>query len=160
MMTATLCPSTDQIRSLSLGQLPEAQSDQIFDHIRDCEICRSQLETVEDTQDSLIASIRAPDEQFDFSNEPDCQVAVVRALGALALASKSSAAQEMGQMPEVNRRIRAAELARPWGNGGVSSWHVTQNSVGKWRSKCSQATVWPILECGNASSKRCGPLVG
>ena len=60
-MTATICPSSQELQALSLGQVSIDKSDELIAHIRSCETCRSELETVDDREDSLIATLRDPD---------------------------------------------------------------------------------------------------
>ncbi len=81
MMTVTQCPSVDRLRAFSLGQLSEEESNDLFDHLRSCDACQSELETVGDEEDSLISSLRTHDADADLDHEPDCKVAIAKALG-------------------------------------------------------------------------------
>lgn len=117
MMTATICPTGQQLRAFALGHLPEEQSDELFEHLRTCEGCRSELDTVEDTEDSLIASLRQADDSVEFSAEPDCQVALAKALGALALTSEDN----VTNLETLPRSIGEYEVIRLLGQGGMGN---------------------------------------
>lgn len=100
MMIATKCPSADELHALSTGQLADERDDELLEHIRGCEACRSTLETVVDAEDSLIASLRSPDALAVFDAEPQCKVAVLNALGALTQSSQLSAGGDAGYVPK------------------------------------------------------------
>ncbi|MBC8352513.1 MAG: protein kinase [Planctomycetes bacterium] len=125
MMTATICPSEDRLRAFTLGQLPNEQSDELFEHLRTCEGCRAGLDTIEDSEDSLIASLRKPDELAEFSAEPDCQVAMAKALGALALASETGASSEVDELP---KSIGEYEIIRMLGQGGMGNVFLARHT--------------------------------
>src|SRR6056297_2387302 len=125
MMTATSCPSAEQLREFSLGRLPEPQSDELFEHLRNCETCKSELETVSDEEDSLIASLRSSDPFAGVANEPNCQIAVAKALGALAAVAESPSMAEFSSLPE---KIGEYELVRPLGHGGMGRVYLARHT--------------------------------
>lgn len=130
MMTATACPSAEKIRALSLGQLADEPSDALFEHIRTCATCKSELETVEDNEDSLIASLRSPaaDEQYSlqqqYDAEPDCKVAMAKALGALALAEQV----DTTDLSDIPSRIGEYEVVEPLGRGGMGTVFLAKHT--------------------------------
>ena len=126
MMTATACPSTGQLRAYTLGELPEEQSNELFLHVQDCDHCRTELETVDDAdaEDSLIASLRATDPLSDFDHEPDCKLAVAKALGALA-SGQTATTSEWIPLPQT---IGEYEIIRPLGRGGMGSVYLAQHT--------------------------------
>ncbi|MCA9131601.1 MAG: protein kinase [Planctomycetales bacterium] len=126
MMTATACPSAEQLKSLSLGELPEQQSDALISHLQHCERCRGELETVEDSQDSLIAALRGPDDSAAFDAEPECQRAMAQALGALAEADQRPATSDWG--PHMPQTIGEYEVVRPLGRGGMGSVYLARHT--------------------------------
>lgn len=125
MKTATVCPTNQQLKALTLGQLSSEDSDALFQHIAECDQCRSELETVEDVGDSLIANLRGPSEYADFSAEPDCRVAVVKALGALAISERAARATESDRLPKT---IGEYEIVRKIGRGGMSSVFLAKHT--------------------------------
>ena len=125
MMTALECPTSEDLKALTLGHLSSEDSDALFHHISECELCRSELETVEDTGDSLISSLRSPDLDAEFSDEPDCQVAVAKALGALVLAGQAELASDLTRLPS---SIGEYEIVRPIGRGGMGSVYLARHT--------------------------------
>lgn len=124
MMTATACPSAERLRALSLGQLPDESSEELFEHVRTCPQCTSELETVGDQEDSLIASLRQPESSDEYQREPDCQVALAKALGALALAREPSTPTR-DFLPE---RIGEYEIVRDLGRGGMGAVFLARHT--------------------------------
>jgi serine/threonine protein kinase len=125
MNTAIECPTNQQLRALSLGVLSNDDSDALFQHIAHCDQCRSELETVEDVEDSLIASLREPLEQANFSVEPDCRLALVKALGALAIAENEPLTADLDRLPKT---IGEYEIVRPIGSGGMGNVFLARHT--------------------------------
>jgi len=125
MKTAIECPTNQQLKALTLGQLSSEDSDVLFRHIADCDQCRTELETVEDVGDSLIDSLRDPDENANFGVEPDCRLAVVKALGALALSESRAGTAEFERLPKT---IGEYEIVRPIGSGGMGNVFLARHT--------------------------------
>ena len=124
-MTAVTCPDSEKLKALSLGQLSTEESDDLIAHVASCEACRSDLDTVNDIEDSLIASLRDGDELANFDGEPDCQLAMAKALGALADAGSSDVSAELTTLP---RQIGEYEVVRPLGRGGMGSVYLARHT--------------------------------
>ncbi len=124
MMTTTTCPSGEQLRAYSLGQLSAADSDDLFEHLRHCTSCQAEIETIGDAEDSLIASLRQGDSDSAWDREPNCQQAVAKALGALALAS-SDQATDADFLPS---SFGEYDIVRPLGRGGMGSVYLAQHT--------------------------------
>lgn len=123
-MTITTCPSADQLRAYSLGQLSAADSDDLFEHLRDCASCQGEIETVGDAEDSLITSLRQGDGESAWDREPNCQQAVAKALGALSLAGGDPAADN----DFLPASFGEYDIVRPLGRGGMGSVYLAQHT--------------------------------
>jgi serine/threonine protein kinase len=125
MKIAIECPTHQQLKELTLGQLSNEDSDALFQHISDCDRCRSELETVEDARDSLIVSLRDPLEYANFRAEPECQLAVVKALGALA---NSEYGQDRTEFDRLPKTIGEYDVLRPIGSGGMGKVFLARHT--------------------------------
>ncbi len=123
-MTTIECPSRAEIQALTLGRLPSEDSHALFEHLEHCAECRSELEALDDSQDSLICSLRAPREDGDFLDEPTCRQAVFNALGALSLAEN----YPLNPPQELAKRIGDYEILRPIGHGGMGSVYLARHT--------------------------------
>ncbi len=113
-----ICPSQEKLKSLSLGQLSEEQSDELLTHLRTCQNCQLELSTIDAVEDTFVNQLRTifvpePDE---FALERGCQIASARALAALA--SVETAAADVGRA-NVPERIGEYEIVHPLGHGGM-----------------------------------------
>ncbi len=112
----TECPSKDDLRSLSLGVLSSGDSDILLQHLDDCRSCQTELETIHDTKDSLIAGLRENVRGEAVDSEPHRDLALAKALGALALVHES---QDIEDTDSFIRSIGEYEIVRPLGSGGM-----------------------------------------
>ncbi|WP_372898900.1 protein kinase [Stieleria sp.] len=128
MMTVTECPTAERLRAYSLGRLPEADNDELFEHLRSCTTCQAELETVDDAEDSLISELRARDPLASLADEPDCKLAMVKALGALAAADELSATG----LQDIPQTIGEYEIVRLLGRGGMGKVFLARhNKLGR-----------------------------
>ncbi len=127
MMTATECPTAERLIAYSHGRLPEGENDELFEHLKQCPSCQGELETVDDAEDSLISELRVGDDHAEILAEPDCQRAMIKALGALATAAEGPAegpAEGSAEGPEtgleaIPSRIGEYQIVRLLGRGGM-----------------------------------------
>lgn len=129
MMTATECPTAERLIAYSLGRLPEGENDELFNHLTHCETCQAELETVDDAEDSLVFDLRTDDIHAGLLDEPDCQLAMAKALGALAGSVDQTAdgpsVSEIGKFP---KSIGEYEIVRPIGHGGMGKVYLARHT--------------------------------
>ena len=119
------CPSAEQLHLFALGQLAEETSEVLSDHLRSCDSCISKLETIDDGEDSLIAGLRQPNPLALEIDEPNCGVAVAKALDALALVVNTRSIPDWQPMP---KQIGEYEIVRPLGQGGMGTVYLARHT--------------------------------
>ena len=88
-MSATTCPSHDELLAYSLGRLPDEASDAIAAHLSSCLDCKAGLPTLDHAEDTFLARLRRPATPDPYLEESQCQVALAQ---ALAVSGRSSPA--------------------------------------------------------------------
>lgn len=124
-MILTTCPSKSELRSLTIGELAEDQSDEIFDHLRDCPHCEQQLTEIDTADDTLIRHLQDDTDDDRFGIEPECQLAVAKALGSLASSQERRDDSRQDLLPDT---IGEYEIVRPIGRGGMSSVYLARHA--------------------------------
>ena len=71
-----MCPSQQQLSDYILGKLNEVDSDSITDHLKVCEDCRSRIDSVDESVDSMVQKLRHPTPDDEFMKERQCQLAI------------------------------------------------------------------------------------
>jgi len=116
-MNATTCPTDEELRNLSFGRSNADDSDALLAHLEHCASCQAEIDTIANADDSLITDLRTADDHKHIDTEGGCQNAMVKALGALALAQDGAAFGDL----DVPRMIGDYEIIRPLGRGGMGT---------------------------------------
>ncbi len=69
MMILEKCPTIDELRALSLGNLSEEQSDEILGHLSDCEACQAELATASSVEGTRAGHLRSAEPVENYRNE-------------------------------------------------------------------------------------------
>ena len=78
-MTATTCPSRDELFDYAVGRLSDEASEGVAEHLESCPSCQAGLATFDDADDTLVARLRLPAEEDPYQAESQCRVALARA---------------------------------------------------------------------------------
>ena len=123
------CPTQDRLKSLTLGQLPEEQSDVLLRHLEHCKACQQELSQIDESEDTFVRQIKtagesnASDRASEFETENGCRVAVTRALAALATAEGNG-----DRLPNVPDSIGEYNIVKPLGAGGMGHVYLGQHT--------------------------------
>lgn len=124
-----ICPTSEDLKSLSLGKLSEEHSDQLVSHLESCEKCQSEISDLDVSDDTFVSSLRSAsnialttNDRFD--QEGACRVAASRALAALATVESN----EDHALKHVPRTIGEYEIVRPLGRGGMGNVYLGRHT--------------------------------
>ncbi len=122
-----ICPSQEQLKSLSLGQLSEEQSDQMLVHLRGCESCQEEIGSIDTCEDTFVGSLRtvSNDDQNEFMQEDEFRLASARALAALATLEVDS---DESLPSEIPKTIGEYEIVRSLGRGGMGHVYLGRHT--------------------------------
>ncbi len=81
------CPTNDDLLAYVTGRIEEPTLVALAEHIRDCETCQTRLSTIDDSQDSLLASLRRTPEVDAYEQEPQCEQAAQLAAALMPVAA-------------------------------------------------------------------------
>ena len=109
MSPVQACPSPQKLTDYLLGKLDEAEWQSISDHLHACEDCVSELDQIDESQDSMIQRLRHPQSDDEFMQEPECRLAV-----------EKSRQLDWGQVADF-AVLREYQLIEKLGEGGMGT---------------------------------------
>jgi uncharacterized protein (TIGR03067 family) len=116
-MSATTCPSHDELLAYSLGRLPDEASDAIAAHLSSCLDCKAGLPTLDHAEDTFLARLRRPATPDPYLEESQCQVALAQ---ARAVSGRSSPAGRSNQSL-CGKALGEYQLIEELGQGGMGT---------------------------------------
>ena len=115
-MLAAVCPTRQELMEYTVGKLSHEDSDGLSKHLDACPQCQAELATLPEPDDTLVAGLRGPAPPDPYQSEPGCEVAVARALAAVA---KVNSAVELPR--EFPRQLGEYQLTEEIGHGGMGT---------------------------------------
>jgi serine/threonine protein kinase len=116
-MPATPCPSHDELLAYSLGRLADVASDDMAAHLGSCPDCQAELASSDDLEDTFVAQLRRPPPADPYLAEPQCQVAVARALAVL----DRSSSDDRSSRSLYGKTLGEYQLMGELGHGGMGT---------------------------------------
>jgi len=118
-MSATSCPSREELLAYHCGELPEVLAGPVIAHVGSCTQCQAVLETFDDAHDTLVARLRQPAVESPYAAEPHGRELVARA-SALVPAG-GGPGDELPEEPPVLRELGEYQLIEKLGEGGMGA---------------------------------------
>ena len=122
----TQCPTKNQLKRLSGGQLNEEDSDVLLLHLQACDDCQAEIRTLDHEDDTFIGDLRrlnaAEDSADDFAMEPEYRVATTRALAAIGTLEASE------QTADLPKEFGDYQIVRSIGRGGMGSVYLGRHA--------------------------------
>jgi|GEM_PF-1197781 len=124
-MSAIRCLSSDELRNFVLGQTDDARSEEILVHLSECPACEDTVASLDDTADSLVASVRQAVESGDVigasGGEADDPLAAALANVRSQFAPTVETPPLDGSLSRIIERVRDYELVDELGSGGMGT---------------------------------------
>ncbi|MDB2687542.1 protein kinase [Mariniblastus sp.] len=122
----TQCPTTNQLKLLSGGQLNEQDSDILLLHLQACDDCQAEIGTLDRDDDTFIGDLKRlqnPDATAsDLAMEPGYQEATAKALAAIG------SLETREQTTELPKEFGDYKIVRPIGYGGMGSVYLGRHA--------------------------------
>ena len=122
----TRCPTTNQLKLLSGGQLNEQDSDVLLLHLQGCDACQAEIGTLDHEGDTLVGDLKrlqtADAADSDFAMEPGFRAATAKALAAIGSLETSE------QTVDLPKEFGDYQIVRSIGRGGMGSVYLGRHA--------------------------------
>jgi len=117
------CPSREELFGYLVGTLPEDVAEHVSEHISSCAPCAETLRTMNDTDDRLVARLRAAGEEDPYRAEPQRQavIAGVQAMAGGPTAASDETLYQAVTGPIVPLELGEYQLLEKLGEGGMGT---------------------------------------
>jgi serine/threonine protein kinase len=121
-MPLATCPNQHSLRDFRLGKLPLELAGEIAEHLDVCPSCQASMETISDSHDTLVHSLRQqPDTEFDAEPELQKALAAVERLDTRPHGQTASRESPMPLADEMPGALRDYQLLEKLGAGGMGT---------------------------------------
>jgi len=122
-MSDSQCPSRDELIGLASGTLPEGAAKPLLDHIGSCPDCEVSLDTITDTEDTLIALLRvvAPPDPYEGEIQRAQAFDRAKGLSVEVLGTGGGRSSEAASEITAMRQLGEYQLLEKLGEGGMGA---------------------------------------
>ena len=121
----THCPTKDQLKLLSVGQLNEEDSDVLLLHLQGCDDCQAKIGALDLDGDTFIGDLQrlqtSDAAADDLVMEPAYRVATTKALAAITAAESLHADDQTADLPT---EFGGYKIVKSIGRGGMGSVYL------------------------------------
>ena len=122
----TQCPTKNQLKLLSGGQLTEEDSDVLLLHLQACDDCQAEIGTLDHDEDTFIGDLQrlqlADAAANDLTKEPGYRAATAKALAAIGSLETSE------QTADLPQEFGDYKIVRSIGRGGMGSVYLGRHA--------------------------------